>query len=76
MIDLFVIYTLLADASLDHLPQSLPPIEYYNDSGTDQSRKRFEAHEKVQDEIYFRTPDANADRNGSYYPDSTIPEKR
>jgi hypothetical protein len=75
MIDLFVIYTLLADASMDHFPHPLPPIEYYQETGVDRNRQRFEAQEKVQDEIFFRDPDANKDRNAAFFPHSTIPKK-
>lgn len=74
MIDLFVIYTLLADASMDHFPQPLPSIEYYQDSQTDERRQQFEEQEKVRDEIFFRAPDPNKDRNEVYFPNSTIPK--
>lgn len=74
MLDLFVIYTLLADAALETYPHIIPPIEYEQGGEIDERRREFEEREKIEDEIFFRTPDVNKDRNPYYFPNSTIPK--
>lgn len=67
MIELLVVYALLADASSDHLPYPIPQLEY-------EDERRFETEEKIQDEAFFRSQDPNRDRNPYYFPDSTLPK--
>lgn len=74
MIDLLVVYALLADASLDHFPYPIPAIEFEESSRADEERREFEQRQKMQDDVFFRTPDPNKDRNPYYFPDSTVPK--
>lgn len=76
MIELMVIYALLADASSDHFPYPIPTIEYEEDTKIQEDRKEFERTEKEQDESFFRNPDPNKDRNPYYFPNSTIPRSQ